>query len=267
MMKLKRVIFYGMLLLTASTCRAGLYPVVVGFNSILTPSTGVFPYVSSLMGVTWGLREVGPNSETPIIAPTYVGVVTRSFRKGGDPTSDQIITMAYSKIAVDKPGRSVGDYAREMYAKGMLPKNLTFNNMMPCLGVGAGMHHSLWATVQMPTGTCYELPPGEQWCDTDQSDLKIDFATLNMSSGLHQKSEAFHFRCTGAMKMRLEFIDNNFDLSNGMTSKMDVVESGDGWINGSAGDNLVHIRSTINTDTATKAGPFSGSTILVIKYF
>ncbi|MEN5017289.1 hypothetical protein ABEH87_13165 [Erwinia sp. Eh17-17] len=266
MMKLKSAVFCWLLLLTASTCRAGLYPVMIGFDSI-TISPG-FPWVSTIHGVRWGLREVGPDSEVPIIPPTRVGTVIRVSRDIGHIYNEPKTVVPFKTIIVGSPGGTIGDYAREVYEKGMLPSSyITYDNLNACIGVGAGQQLQAWASVQMPLSTCYELPPGEQWCDTDQSDLKIDFATLNMSSGLHQKSVAFHFRCSSAMKMRLEFIDDNIDLSNGMMSKMDVVESTDGWINSLGGDNLVHIRSTINTDMATKAGPFSGSTVMVIKYF
>ncbi|MEE4411555.1 MULTISPECIES: hypothetical protein [unclassified Serratia (in: enterobacteria)] len=263
---MKNRIIAGVTYLIALPGIAGEWPVLTGMTTtILGAQHAVYT------NMQWELREVGPMSETlSTSALNYIGAVHKHNGAGGAGASGASANTC-GTLYTTPVGTSHGVTARSLYNKKWLPISCEHSgspNGGECVGVVMkGMGNVSWGSIIFPPGTCTYAPPGNEWCSVVQPNITLAHGQLVIGTGLHTTSSLITTECTAPMSVKLHLGKDTVDLLNGMYSKLSIAGDVNGWHQMKLGSNTREITSTVNTDMAISAGPFSGSSVVFIEYY
>jgi len=246
---------------------SGPYPVVTSVRVEIQNPT------SALYHITQGVIDIGPGSDVIVPYSRVVGIGHRHNVAGSSPVAN-LYPEGFVRVP-QTPPMTIGEAALLAYERGQKSLTVIGHGSGPnggeCVGYFGAPREAMtpWATAIVPAASCFELPPGNQWCDLVGSSLIIDHGVVTVlnTTGTYDKSVAATVTCTAPTNIRLRFGQDVLKLGGGVESTLSTTPAAQGGlVSFAAGDTQIQVNSRMTVPPRAGAGVLAASTILTVEY-
>lgn len=239
---------------------ASLYPVLENVRIKITSAT------SADYTFTQRLVDIGPDGDSLAPAGWDLSLGHKHNVNSGSPTWGYY-SYDSVKIRANETYSQAGIRAYNA-ARGTLTIHHGGGpNGNECIGYrAASANATLFSLTRAPGGTCYQLPPGQEWCEIVESALEINHGviTVKNTTGNYDKSVAATVTCTAPMRIHLQFGQDSLALGGGVTSQLSTTPGPRANLN--AGQSMISVNSKLTVPNNATPGDFARNTVLYITY-